>query len=556
MKRLFVLLFLPLFCFACNRNNTELEYAESLLQEKPDSALMILQSFSEKKTVQTKQERAKYSLLFCAACDKNYIDLQSDSIIRIAVDYFSDKPGKYRYLSNYYHGVALKNMRMFQPAIVALEKAGNEALQLEDYQYSGLAERNKAAIFNMLGNNTAAQDYQKKAIASFEKLANKSYLHYALRGLVVGYANNNEKEKALQLIDSIYTITTDQNLLHQSRLLEAAITAEKNENPELAIKLYNSIPSKYFALVDYGLLAISYEMTGKKDSADLWFNKGYDVASTDTGKATLDYLKSKLEEKRGHYPQAYRLVNHATLVQDSLTRIRLQESASAAQRDYYSQELKLQEQKSLNRATQYRLILSLTLLVLVLLSFLFILSSRKKEETYRDMLSTLHSNEDILKQMTEEKAHLLSSILKEKLLYLDALSSEYCNTDSEKAKNAVYKKYKETLLEMQDNPELFSDIEDTLNRYCDGVVRRFREQFPHITGEKLYLAITFFTGIPYKAIQHLFKNHSVDSLKTAKNRLRKMITESDAKDSQLFLDMLEMKKGRTKANKETLTKAH
>lgn len=543
MKNCLYAFFVGILLLGCTTSETVLDRAESLLQEHPDSTLHIINTLSDKAESLSKGEYARYCLLYCAACDKNYIDLTSDSIIMIAVNYFADKAGKYRYLSNYYHGIALKNMKQYQPAIVAFEKAGNEAFQYEDYLYSGLSERNKATIFNVIGNNIAAQNYHKKAIASFENIPNKSYLHYAVHSLAIDYFNNNEKEQALILIDSLCSITSDRNLLTRSNLLKAAIIAKKNENPKYSIELYNSVPERYYTFIDYGLKAIAYEEIGQKDSADYCINTGYQVANGVAAKGTLDHLNSQLEKMRGNYKLAYIHVDHAMMIQDSLTRARLQESASAAQRDYYHQELLLQEQKTKTKTTQYRLVLSIILLALIIVTAGFILYSRSKEQQLRETLATLNASEDKLQTLIKDSANLLGASLSNKLLYLEQLSKDYCQTDSIKIRNTVYKSYKEALRDIQDNPSLFSEIENSLNRYCDNIMIRFKEQFPDIKGEKLRLVMAIFTGMPYNTMQLLFKNHSIDSLKMTKNRLKKRINESDVQNKNDFLDMLETKKG-------------
>lgn len=543
MKKFLFAFFVGILLLGCTSREKDLDRAESLLQEHPDSALYIIKTYADKTESLSKGEYARYCLLYCAACDKSYIDLTSDSTIIIAVNYFADKAGKYRYLSNYYHGIALKNMKKYQPAIVAFEKAGNEAFQFEDYLYSGLSERNKANIFNVIGNNIAAQNYHKKAIASFENVPNKSYLHYAIHSLAIDFFNNNEKEQALLLIDSLCSITSDRNLLTRSNLLKAAIIAKKNENPKYSIELYNSIPERYYTFIDYGLKAIAYQELEKKDSADYCINTGYQVANGVAAKGTLDHLNSQLEKMRGNYQLAYNLVDHAMMIQDSLTRARLQESASTAQRDYYQQELQLQEQKAQTKAVQYRLTLSVILLVLLILAAGFIIYSRWKEQQYREALATLNASEEKLQILIKDSANLLGESLSNKLLYLEQLSNDYYQTDSERIRNTVYRNYKETLRNMQNNPTLFSDIENSLNHYCNNIMIRFKEQFPDIKGEKLHLAMAFFTGMPYNAVQLLFKNHSIDSLKMTKNRLKKRINDSDSLDKDDFLDMLEMKKG-------------
>lgn len=361
--------------------------------------------------------------------------------------------------------------------------------------------------------------------------------------MAIDFFNNNEKEQALLLIDSLCSITSDRNLLTRSNLLKAAIIAKKNENPKYSIELYNCIPERYYTFIDYGLKAIAYQELEKKDSADYCINTGYQVANGVAAKGTLDHLNSQLERMRGNYQLAYNLVDHAMMIQDSLTRARLQESASTAQRDYYQQELLLQEQKAQTKAAQYRLTLSVILLVLLILAAGFIIYSRWKEQQYREALATLNASEEKLQILIKDSANLLGESLSNKLLYLEQLSNDYCRTDSERTRNTVYRNYKETLRNIQNNPTLFSDIENSLNHYCNNLMIRFKEQFPDIKGEKLHLAMAFFTGMPYNAVQLLFKNHSIDSLKMTKNRLKKRINESDSQDKDDFLDMLEMKKG-------------
>lgn len=68
------------------------------------------------------------------------------------------------------------------------------------------------------------------------------------------------------------------------------------------------------------------------------------------------------------------------------------------------------------------------------------------------------------------------------------------------------------------------------------------------------MMIVFFTHLPYSTAQLFFRHRNADSLKQAKNRLRKTILESNAPDKDLFLEMMEMKKGgrKTKQNNVVL----
>ena len=53
---------------------------ESFIEERPDSALAVLEQIN-KEELSSKEEKAKHALLLSIALDKNYIDLTTDSII-------------------------------------------------------------------------------------------------------------------------------------------------------------------------------------------------------------------------------------------------------------------------------------------------------------------------------------------------------------------------------------------------------------------------------------------------------------------------------------------
>ena len=78
-----------LLCFSCSDKKmmSTLNDIESLLYDAPDSALLVLDSMSSS-DITTNRARAKYSLLYSIALDKNYIDLTTDSIISPAVRWY------------------------------------------------------------------------------------------------------------------------------------------------------------------------------------------------------------------------------------------------------------------------------------------------------------------------------------------------------------------------------------------------------------------------------------------------------------------------------------
>ena len=76
---------------ACSDSSilTQLQLADSIISDHPDSALKVLNELSIEK-MPNKANKAMYALLLTQALDKNYIHHTSDSLISIAVDFYKN----------------------------------------------------------------------------------------------------------------------------------------------------------------------------------------------------------------------------------------------------------------------------------------------------------------------------------------------------------------------------------------------------------------------------------------------------------------------------------
>lgn len=539
---------------SCHFSNKALDRADGLMQEKPDSALVLLQQWQRDNPHPSKRNEARHALLLSMALDKNYIDLQSDSIIDKAVRFYASREGRERMLAYYYQGRIFLNMTSYPAAIVAFEKAETDALLLEDYLYLGLINRNKSVIFTMTCNAPAAISCIKKATTFFERANATRYVNYAKLSLAISLTNNRSYSQSLGILEQIPQERDDINLTNQINLCRARdLWATEFPSKEI-ISFYHKVPIKYYDHLDYGHLALIYQALGKVDSADFWLRKGYERTATDAERATIDYQRARIEQMRGHYKEAYDLMYYVTNFQDSLTRIRLTESVSSSQRDYFKKEMELETEKARTNALKLRLLIVISILTIGIIVLIFMSRLRSSNAKLRESLATLHNSSESMEQLRKDNVMLVGSLLSEKLLFLDKLSYDYCLADSDNLKDAIFEQYKETIHSLKNGHQVFDEIEAILNKYYDGILDKFRAQFPQIRGEKLDMIIIFFTHLPYSTAQLFFQHQNTDSLKQAKNRLRKTILESNAPDKDLFLEMLEMKKGgrKTKQNNVVL----
>lgn len=352
MKRalLFITICLPVFqaCFK-SEVRSQFDIAESMLQSRPDSCLHIMESI-DRNTLTTNREAALYALLMTAAQDKNGVELQSDSLIKVAVDYYSNsKDLKHRMMAYYYYGLALNNAESYLSAIVALEKAERDALALNNRLYSGLIYRTKGDVFTKTNNNPSAIESMQKAVCQFEADPGLTlYARYARVSLAICYINNKDYDLALEELNTLQKagVAEDSNLSEICAVLKGVVLVDSDKELKEAVKAFESSQNNKLGINETGLLALAYEKTGNSKSADEQVLNAYSRCRNQADSATVDYMHAEILHNRGNDAEAYRLTRKASFVQDSLTRVLLQQSVSNAQRDYYKAEAQMQEERA------------------------------------------------------------------------------------------------------------------------------------------------------------------------------------------------------------------
>ena len=141
----------------------ELQQAESIMYESPDSALRLLQSMPVPQP-SDRLQYATWALLTTQARYKLYMQ-QSDSLISIAYDFFMKQGDTQRKaLALYYKGAICKEQQQIEEAHKYFLQAAEEVEKTTDYQLGYL-------IYGELANTYAYQDLNEYAL----KAAYKSY---------------------------------------------------------------------------------------------------------------------------------------------------------------------------------------------------------------------------------------------------------------------------------------------------------------------------------------------------------------------------------------------
>ena len=114
---------LMVLCLSACRQGTnvpELDTADSLMEQRPDSALALLRRIDTLR-LSAQHDRARYAMLLSMALDKNYIDLKDFHVLQPAIDYYED------------HGTPTEQMRTFYYQGRIYDNAGNMSKALQTY---------------------------------------------------------------------------------------------------------------------------------------------------------------------------------------------------------------------------------------------------------------------------------------------------------------------------------------------------------------------------------------------------------------------------------------
>ncbi len=190
---------------SCNKEtDRKLQYAESVIQERPDTALTILRSLSGD-DLRTSRQRGLHSLLHAKALDKNYIDTTDLGIIEPAVGYFARHNEGDRYAEAlFYKGRIYQNDGDNQTAIMyfneALDNTSEDNHILLDLVYTYIRYAHGKSK-----NHIDALKYCRKAYQESLKTGIEENINSNLLALAIAEHNSSNNEVADSLLSELMT---------------------------------------------------------------------------------------------------------------------------------------------------------------------------------------------------------------------------------------------------------------------------------------------------------------------------------------------------------------
>lgn len=552
MKVLYTALLALLLFPSCRRQSGDIDSflhnAESLMNEHPEDALSIIRHIDRRKIYSSASE-ARYALLYSQALDKNYVDVTSDSLTAVAVNYYDRHGTKHeRAMAHYYQGRVFSNAGNFDAAIRSYSLAEDAASGTDDYYLLGL-------INNAVGNLHFEQYDLDEALqrdqqaASFFHRAQSPYneaLAYIGVGTVYSLKGDNVNvEKAYNKAIEIYK---ELNATDKILPLYEDIIIETKLNTGIDLSSIKRDLRHYYTIYNNGRIPIQsmglwqgiYLKANELDSARLCgeiilrnrqaFN-AHKIAGCYS-------LLERIEMARGNYPEAYRYVKQYIAVMDSINQEKEEALVLELEQKYRNRILNQSYENLKQHNDQQRIITGLVLLFSLSLLIAGLLYLRKWRENAALKMREAEAEKESLSRACRELQEQLGTVgdrvdtddEQERQLF-DALEERMVvlrnwvdKAETETMKPALFmKSFRDYMTVNVKSKHALSDLQYVVNRKYYGVVDYLKAHYPELRKQDLDLCCLLCFGFSQHGICYLYNYEDIGSFYNKRSRLRKKL---------------------------------
>ena len=557
-----------------------MDTADAVMWTRPDSALAALKSI-DTLNLKAKAQRARYSLLYTMALDRNHRDIPDLRIIKPAASYYERHGSNDDRMKMYFYlGVAQYDTGDPESAIASYLRAKEYSFHSDNLVFKGIISSSISDVYLWNNNNSESILYCKEACDYFVQ-AKDSFRLWNTTGLLANrYSNIRDWAKA----DSLYSIFFSQPIrdtsIYARQLLNLAWNNifKPGSDPHESIDLFRKATGEFGgtpSLNDYCVYAYASEIIGDYDTANDLIRQ---LENVDSSSTILKIWKYRISKHRADYKTALTYLEQSLNDQNSEVLETVGQSVALAQSGYYEgKSLLLDKDRRLQRQMKWLIFL---IALMVVASGLGIYSRRKKmwrrqveEISFINDEVNQRLNESLLceaehlrsidslksaNELAERNIRTLSEKLsdaaeKEQMLmvlrakyvqankrqytHMNALCRRYLESSktSRSGKDKIYAEVKE-ILAILDEPNQ-KDLESMLDDNLDGIMTKLRAEMPNTT-ERDFRFITFLIlGFDTKTIARMM-GYNVSTVYTKRHNIKDKILRLDSVHQALFSELI------------------
>lgn len=475
----------------CSKNKSEkrilpeLMRAERIMFDHPDSALHILEAIPMPSERKDRENHALWCLLVTQAKYKQLMKIPSDSLIRIAYDYYkSTDNARRKAMATLYMGCVNYDLENIEEAIQFYLDTKAEMEKTMDYKLGYLIMSGLGNIYLYRNLVDYALEACNQAYDYAVKDSNKRYQTTSLRYLARCYYLRGDLEKCIHIYQfaSRQALELNGNDFYNALQLELAMVYANSQRFSQALMIAKELP---FSAQKLLLIGQTYLSLNKVDSAYIYLNRALCTDNIYTKKSVYEVLY-KLCEDSNYNQYMKKCCDSLLLYKDSIIALDKGKEIIAYKEKYDHQKLITEQQRlKLEKADAQRLLFIITICLIVVIAVVAYLyqkrlvrketTIRKQSEQLQDYMLQLHGYETRLMQNNRYMEELK-----------EQLSGQEMNSEE-------LHEYREQIDRLQAENGRLSEKISTLQQHIAentsklDKARREAEKFRNISEEIIYL---------------------------------------------------------------------
>ena len=463
----------------------ELVHAESVMFDHPDSALHILEDMPMPSARRDKENHALWCLLVTQAQYKRMMKIPSDSLVRIAYDYYKPTDNARRKaMSALYMGDINYELRNIEEAMQYYLEGKTEVEKTDDYKTGYLVMVSLCRLYLYRDFADYALEACRKAYDYAVKDSNKRYQLASLKFMARCYCISDSLSKAIDTYHKCSELTLELELenYYYDIQREIALVYKNKGDIEKSLEIIKSFPIKYQPAL---LTGKNYYLLGQQDSAYIYLNEALKTYNIYTKASAYEYLY-KLADTPQYRKYLKTYCDSLLFYNDSIIAIDKGKEIIAYKEKYDHQKLITEQQRlKLEKADAQRLLFIITICLIVVIAVVAYLYQKRlvrKETTIRKQSEQL---QDYMLQLHEYETRLMQNNR-----YMEELKEQLSGQEMNSEELHEYREQIDSLqVENSRLSEKINSLQHHINDYSSKLdkARREADKFRNLSEENLYL---------------------------------------------------------------------
>ncbi len=519
-----------------------IDRADSLMTEHPDSALTLLSAIDGSALPLGSELNARYALLLTQAQAKCFKTPADDSLISIAVDYYTRHEDLLQLTkAHFYRGSVQYKAKHYAKSLMSMFQALELAREVESDFWMGLASRGVADVYLATYNGEEGVRYAQKEYEHFRRDKTQPYLNYALLDLSRAYNNSCRYKESIpicrQVVDSARK-HDDPYLEHEAWGTMGRSLMGAQRYAESAKAFEKVCVSEYATAEDSSYLATMYAKSDRLDKAiDLY----HAIGNRDTT-LQLDWLKFEIYVRIDSPYRAIKSLLKLDTEHNDIIENRISIDLTTSLLDYHTN---LRQEAERSRDLSYMFIGAMTIIGLLIAFIIYVWIKRyrqRQKEKIEQGLAMVQSLSDSLQTKSSEciqNRQLIHTLLRKKYVLFDQLCRQvYPRQDIEATNRQLYQTITDFVKEIQGNETKTDELEAMVNQHMSGLMTDFKADVPKANKTDAKLFLFSVLGFSDTAIAMFLGKKQVRAVYDSRRHLKDKIKDSGCPNPDRYIQYL------------------